>query len=479
MRRIDSLGALAPSYDVVVVGAGPAGMAAASAAAGQRLSVLVVDEAAAPGGQIYRAVTETPVADRAVLGDDYWKGLALTEALEASEAAVLSGAALWYLDRERKLGLSLRGEVRMIEARHVILATGALERPFPVRGWTLPGVMTVGAAQILLKSSGVLATGRVVLAGCGPLLWLLAAQYVAAGKPPTAILDTTPAANWRAALRAMPGFLGSPYLRKGLSLMLKVRRAVRVVGGVTDLAIEGQGRAQRIAFRRGGGAPQSMEVDHVLLHQGVVPNVNLASAVGLDLAWDEAQACFRPRANEWGKTELPGIAVAGDGAGIAGAEAAAARGTLAGLDAARLLGAIDGATRDRLAAPAGAALATALRGRAFLDLLYRPAPQFRVAPDDAILCRCEEITGAQVRHAAGKLGVTGPNQLKAFLRCGMGPCQGRLCGLTVTETIAAEQGRHPAEVGYYRLRPPVKPITLAELASLPRTEAEERAVARG
>ncbi|TCZ51938.1 FAD/NAD(P)-binding oxidoreductase, partial [Roseicella aquatilis] len=330
-------------------------MAAASAAAARKLSVLVVDEAAAPGGQIYRAVTETPVADRAVLGDDYWKGLALTEALEASEASILSGAALWYLDRDRKLGVSLRGQARMIGARHVVLATGALERPFPIRGWTLPGVMTVGAAQILLKTSGMLATGRVVLAGCGPLLWLLAAQYVAAGRPPTAILDTTPAANWRAALRAMPEFLASPYLRKGLPLMLRVRRAVRVVGGVTELAVEGEGRAQRVTFRRGGGAPQSIEAEHVLLHQGVVPNVNLASAVGLPLAWDEAQACFHPRADEWGSTELPGIAVAGDGAGIAGAEAAAARGTLAGLEAARALGAIDAAARDRLAAPARAA----------------------------------------------------------------------------------------------------------------------------
>ncbi|TCZ56661.1 (2Fe-2S)-binding protein, partial [Roseicella aquatilis] len=143
------------------------------------------------------------------------------------------------------------------------------------------------------------------------------------------------------------------------------------------------------------------------------------------------------------------------------------------------LGAIDAAARDRLAAPARAALAAALRGRAFLDLLYRPAPQFRVAPDDAIVCRCEEITGAQVRQAAGQLGASGPNQLKAFLRTGMGPCQGRLCGLTVTEMIATAQDRSPAEVGHYRLRPPVKPITLAELASLPRTEADECAVVRG
>src|SRR6185503_18541093 len=117
-------------------------------------------------------------------------------------------------------------------------------------------------------------------------------------------------------------------------------------------------------------------------------------------------------------------------------------------------------------------------GRAFLDALYQPAPQFRMPEDDGtIVCRCEEVIAGQIRDTV-KLGCEGPNQMKSFLRCGMGPCQGRLCGLTVTELIAAERGVSPEAVGYYRLRPPVKPITLAELASLPKTEAERKAVER-
>jgi len=116
-------------------------------------------------------------------------------------------------------------------------------------------------------------------------------------------------------------------------------------------------------------------------------------------------------------------------------------------------------------------------GRAFLDALYQPAPSFRQPMGDTVACRCEEVTAQQVRDAAD-LGAEGPNQMKAFLRCGMGPCQGRLCGLTVTELIAAQRQSTPDEVGYYRLRPPVKPITLGELASLPKTEAERKAVER-
>ena len=123
-------------------------------------------------------------------------------------------------------------------------------------------------------------------------------------------------------------------------------------------------------------------------------------------------------------------------------------------------------------------LARFARGRAFLDAYYKPAVQFRRPARDTLVCRCEEVTAGQILDTVA-LGCTGPNQMKAFLRCGMGPCQGRECGLTVTELIAQARGVSPQEVGYYRLRPPVKPITLGELASLPKNEAALRSVARG
>jgi bacterioferritin-associated ferredoxin len=117
------------------------------------------------------------------------------------------------------------------------------------------------------------------------------------------------------------------------------------------------------------------------------------------------------------------------------------------------------------------------RGRAFLDLLYQPAPNFRRPRGETIVCRCEEVTARQVVETVA-LGCPGPNQMKAFVRCGMGPCQGRFCGLTVTELLAQARGRSCAEIGYYRLRPPVKPITLGEIAGLPTNEAAVKAVAR-
>jgi bacterioferritin-associated ferredoxin len=196
------------------------------------------------------------------------------------------------------------------------------------------------------------------------------------------------------------------------------------------------------------------------------------------LQWNDRQACFEPVVDLWGGSSLPNHYHAGDGGGVAGSEASAARGALAALGVANALGMIDGRTRDGAAVAPRADLARAMRGRAFFDTLYRPADAFRIPRDDTIVCRCEEVTAREIVTAVGEEGCAGPNQLKAFLRCGMGLCQGRHCGLTVTELIADVRGVTPAEVGYYRLRFPAKPVTLGELAAMPTSPEAQRAVVR-
>ena len=147
------------------------------------------------------ASRSTPVTNRAILGEDYWAGEALASEAKASGALIVNGATVWSLDPERVVGVSIAGKARLIEARRVIIATGSQERPFPIPGWTLPGVMTAGAAQTVLKAQGLLPDGRTVMAGTGPLMWLLAAQILRAGGKIAAILDTTPRRNL---LRAAP-----------------------------------------------------------------------------------------------------------------------------------------------------------------------------------------------------------------------------------------------------------------------------------
>jgi thioredoxin reductase len=463
-------------YDLVVIGAGPAGLAATATAAGAGLSTLLLDENAGPGGQVWRAIDATPVKNHALLGADYWAGEAIVQAARTSGAEIIHRATVWSLDRNLEIGVSIGGGSTVLGARRVIIATGAQERPFPIPGWTLPGVMTAGAAQTMLKSSGLVPNGRTIVAGQGPLLWLLAAQILRLGGRIDRVLDTTARSNYLAALPHAFSFVASSYFMKGLALMREVRARVPVISGMTELAAAGDGKIATVSYAA-GARRETVPADLLLLHQGVVPNVNLAMAAGVDHRWDERQLCWSPVLDADGLSSIKGIAIAGDGAGIGGAQAAVWRGRIAARSAIAAL-APEAAAKLEPLATMRAELARAERGRAFLDALFQPPKQFRIPAGDTIVCRCEEITAQDILDSVA-IGATGPNQLKAYRRTGMGPCQGRLCGLTVTELMAEARGKAPQEIGYYRLRAPVKPIMLSELASLPKTEAATQAVVRG
>jgi NADPH-dependent 2,4-dienoyl-CoA reductase/sulfur reductase-like enzyme len=309
-----------------------------------------------------------------------------------------------------------------------------------------------------------------VLAGCGPLLYLLGWQYVRAGVPIRALVDTTRHEDrWRAKRHMLAALRAWPFLSKGLQLIRTLREAnVPIFEAADDLRVEARigtdhvERAAALHFTTQGTAHR-LEADVILLHQGVVPNTQFTQALRASHRWDDAQLCFTPKVDAWGELDVPGIFVAGDGAGIGGAQAAALQGTLAGLAAAAQLGAITSGSRDAEALAHRRALAGVMRIRPFLDSLYRPRDINRIPRDETIVCRCEEVTAGELRKFV-ELGCVGPNQAKSFGRCGMGPCQGRMCGLTVTEVIADARRVSPAEVGYYRIRPPIKPLTLGELA---------------
>ncbi|TCO72115.1 NAD(P)/FAD-dependent oxidoreductase [Rhodovulum euryhalinum] len=451
--------------DLLILGAGPAGMAAAAEAAGAGLVVALLDEQARPGGQIYRDVTAVPPARAAILGPEYRAGRPLAEGLADPRIRHIPGATAWKIDPDRTIAYSVDGKAALIRGRRLLIASGALERPVPIPGWTLPGVMTAGAAQILLKQSGILPR-RAVIAGSGPLLYLIAAQMVRAGTPPLALVETQTRGDLLAALPHLPGAIrGWRSMAKGLGWIAELKRAgVPRHRGARDLAVDGAGRAEALALTA-GGRRRTIPCETVLLHEGVVPNIQATRLLGLPHRWDQAQRCFVPRHDRWGETPLPGIHVAGDGAGIGGALVAELSGRLVGLCAAAALGRLDPVERDRRAAPLFRTLARERAVRPFLDAAYPPGPQTLSPADGTIVCRCEEVTAGEIRRHA-RLGCKGPNQAKAFGRAGMGPCQGRFCGLAVTAILAEANGQSPDETGYFRIRPPIKPVTLAEIAAM-------------
>lgn len=203
----------------------------------------------------------------------------------------------------------------------------------------------------------------------------------------------------------------------------------------------------------------------VLLHHGVVPHTQLSRLLRVEHHWNPAQLTWQARVDGWGETSLPGLRVAGDGASIGGALASEASGALAALGAAHALQRLTATQRDQRAVPARKLLSQQLRIRPFLDAWYRPPEWINTPADDTVACRCEEVTAGRIREMA-RLGCQGPNQTKFFSRCGMGPCQGRQCNLAVTQLLASELGKTPAEVGSYRIRAPLKPVPLGSLAAL-------------
>ena len=452
-------------HEILIVGAGPAGMAAAIELRRLGFAPLVVDEQPAPGGQIWRDVERPrPDALRNALGPDYAAGAEVAERFRASGVDYMPGTRMWHIEPGLRVFLSQKGKAFVAEPQALLLATGAQERPAPIPGWTLPGVLTVGAAQILMKGSGQIPERPVWIAGSGPLPILYMRQLLAAGGQVAGYLDTTPRG---AALRALPhlrsALRGWADLRKGLAWLRALKAGgLHIEKHVTDLVATGTERLEALRYRTADGRAHRVDAEVLLLHEGVVPSIHGTLSVDCAHVWDDAQAALRPTVDEWGMTSVEGLYVAGDGAGIAGVRAALARGRLAAQGIAARLGRGAGASEI---ADARAELRAASASRGFLDAVF-PAPGSSVdIPDEAIVCRCEELTAGEIR-AAARIHRGGPNQVKAVTRCGMGPCQGRQCGYTVNRILASAYGQSQAKVGFFRIRPPLKPVTLQELAAL-------------
>lgn len=460
-------------YQLVIIGAGPAGMSAAKVAADHGVNVALLDEQPAPGGQIYRAMESVPDKRAELLGDEYQHGRKIVSAFRDCTVDYLANTQVWSLNSKREIGLLQEGKAHIISADQVLLANGAMERPVPFPGWTLPGVMNAGAGQILLKSHGIVPDDGVVLAGSGPLLLLLAWQYMHAGVNIKALIDLTPMRNHLRALPRLPrAILAGHYLVKGLLYKKDLKQGgTSTLHNVSELHAVGDECLTSVSFRH-KGRQRIIETDLLLIHFGLIPNAHLSRAAGCHYYWDRSQQCWRPQLDDWGRSSIDGILVAGDGAGIGGARTAEHAGRLAALQATHALGLIGQDERHRLARDDRKWMREELHIRPFLESFFHiPRKLLSVPDDDTVVCRCEEVTAGDIRKAVAD-GHSDSNQVKFLTRCGMGPCQGRQCAEAVSHIVAAAGGENVAQGGHYRGRPPVTPLTLGQLARLYPGETE-------
>ncbi|NKB77536.1 MAG: NAD(P)-binding protein [Gammaproteobacteria bacterium] len=455
-------------YDVVIIGAGAGGISVANTLAEYGVNVVMFDESSRPGGQIYRNLETNASKLTRLLGRDYAAGKKILTTfrnfIDKGLIEYYPKAKVWYLNSDNEIGVSKSGLSYKIRAKKVVIATGCQERPMPISGWHLPGVMSLGAGQILLKSASILPKST-VLAGAGPLLWLLAYQYRRAGVKVEAIVDTAmPSPWWSTSIHLLKALVAGEYLFKGLYLMLNARFSdVPIHRSVTHLKAVGNQQFESVSFKCNGEHYQ-IRADTLLLHQGVIPGLHIAEAAGCRIQWHGPQQCWVPVVDKWGKSSQNHISIVGDVSGIEGAKSAALSGKTAGLRLARELRKISGVQLGRLSFLSRLSRRRHQAIRPLLNVVFRVPVTYLNPPDEVVVCRCEEVTAGTIRGIT-KQGCMGPNQAKAFTRCGMGPCQGRMCSSTVEQIMAHELNRSVADIGRYRARPPIKPITLGELAS--------------
>jgi len=444
----------------IVVGAGPAGVRAAATLAAAGLAPIVVDEAPASGGQIYRrAPTGFTRPYGALYGFDAAKARRLHEAFDGIKGSIdyRPDTLVWDLKHGALHCLS-GGRSREVPYRDVILAPGARDRIIPFPGWTLPGIYTLGGAQIALKYQGCAIGRRIVFMGTGPLLYLVAYQYAKAGGGIAAVLDTTPFAAKR---RAVPGLLrGGSTFAKGLWYVAALHaRGITMASGIRPVAAEGKDAAvSALLYRNAAGSERRLACDAIAFGFGLSSETQLADLAEIPFAFDPVQQQFLPERDLAGRTPVRGVYLAGDGGGIAGADAAEIGGERAALALLEDRGhAVNG--------PRVAALEQALRQiagfRAALEAAFPfPADIAAGMPDETILCRCEGVTAGEFRRAALALDADEINRAKAFSRCGMGRCQGRVCGPAAAVVLAAALDMRPEQIGRLRGQPPVKPIPM-------------------
>ncbi len=464
----------------LIIGSGPAGISAAQTLVdnsklieqltGQVVKPVVLTEAAFPGGQGLRRLNpEMGFEPRKLYKNEEAKYRNFHGNADAliDQIDYRPLTTVWSL-YEGTAFIESAGEVDELPYSHVIIATGATDKIMPVKGWTLPGVYSLGGSQVALKDQGSFIGRKVVFAGSSPLLLLAALQYHRLGAKNIVVLDTTP---FRAKLSALPGLRHS--LRtawQGARYMTELKSAgIPIHSGVALEEVRGKTHVESLVFRDRKGRIQTLDCDAVALGYGLRAETQLAELAGCRFEFENDFRQWLPVTDTDGRG-AKGIYLAGDGASIGGADCAIQSGKLAAL-----------AMLEDIATEASVMMPQAERAglqiekrqsrgavrqyRAFQRNLARifrwPVDNVSSISDDTVVCRCEGVSAGEIRQSIAKeVGPVEVNRVKAITRCGMGRCQGRFCGLALAEITSQASGRSIEDVGRLRAQATVKPLNV-------------------
>ena len=458
---------------MVILGAGPGGLAAAVEASCSGVSVTILDENPKPGGQIFRQFHDGfQVTSPGMLGHDYGRGQKLLSEFAAvrDRVELLDNAMVWALSEGNELAFYRGDASYSVRYKKMVIAAGAYDRPVPFPGWTLPGVFTAGGAQSLVKTQRVLPGENFLLAGTGPLQLALANQITDAGGHVVAIAEAGRIEN---RFGLLSGALGQwQLIGDAIHYLYGVRKAgIPLWRNHIIVEARGHGQVEEAVvaevdrnWRPKSGTYRTLKVDTLCVGYGFIPSVELTRLAECEHRYEPLLGGWVPVRNGTMETTVSDVYAVGDCTGIAGSLVAIEEGRIAGLAAAQRLGhlaPID--ARDRMA-PSRERLAGLQRLRKVLDRISVPrAGLYELAKEDTIVCRCEEITLGDVKAALAD-GATDMKEVKRMTRMGMGNCQGRMCGPAMQEIIARERGLSPDRIGHLNPRPPVRPIPLGVLA---------------
>jgi NADPH-dependent 2,4-dienoyl-CoA reductase/sulfur reductase-like enzyme len=448
-------------FRVIIVGAGPAGIRAAASLADAGLRPILLDEGDRAGGQIYRRqpANFTRSYD-ALYGTEAEKARDLHESFERLLPRIdyRANTLVWNIYEKEVYAISGQNAFTLpFDA--LVIASGATDRLMPVPGWTLPGVYTLGAAQIALKAQACAIGRKVAFMGTGPLLYLVAYQYAKAGAGVAVVLDTS---RFSDRLRALPKMLARPdNLFKGARMIAALRRAgVPIHTGITPIGINGNSAegVQSVTVQEADGETIEIACDAVGIGYHLRSETQLADLARCNFRFDPLPRLWVPEADIDGRTSVPGIYLAGDGAHIRGADGAEIAGRLA---AYALL-------KDNGQSVPEADVARLRRAQQKMESFRQglatafPWPAHLAArlPEDTIICRCEAIRAGELRRVVSEMGASELNRAKAFSRVGMGRCQGRYCGHAAAEVIAAAAHLPVEKIGRLRGQAPVKPLPI-------------------